>query len=89
MVDFAVAKGVLFGNDCGGGNVDWSGACNSAGFHSLQVSIALATSVIDSEMLLHSLRQGLPPNVKRRAMSRKVIPLMMTCVSDFVAVRPL
>ena len=89
MVDFAVAKGVLFGNDCGGGNVDCSGACNSAGFHSLHMRISFATSVTDSEMLLHLLGQGLPPNVKRRAMSRKVIPLMMTCVSDFVAVRPL
>ena len=50
--------------------------------------ISFARSVVDSDRQLHLLGFGLPPNVSQSAIIKKVIPLIITWVSDFVAVLP-
>ena len=60
-----------------------------SGFHSLQCKISVAKSATGSEMHPHSLGHGLPPNVSRSAINRKMTLLMTACVNDFVAVAAL
>ena len=86
IVCFAGAKGVSSLSEEGGGKESWSGACRMDGSQSSQLRILVARSVTGSEIHPNSLGRGLPPNVRRRAISRIQTPLTKTCVRDLTAV---
>ena len=80
MLGLAWVKGIFDGSGDGDGDgeEDWMGEWRVTESHLLQLRMSLDKSVIDLEMHPHSLGQGFPPKVRRRAMRRKEELLMET-----------
>ena len=86
MVAFAFLKGISFERGEGSGIRCCCGEWREDGSQLLDDRMSLARSAADSDMQPHSLGQGLPPKVSRRAKRKMFVSSFLICVIDFEAV---